>query len=211
MSGYPGLLDLTDVPVLVVGGGEVAARKVEGLLAGGGTPDVLAPEVTDVMAGLLATFGLVHRRARFADGDTEGYRIVFAATDDREVNAHIAGEALQRGIWVNVADDPEASSFHVPAVLRQGDAVVAASTGGAAPLLAAALRNRLAEVVTPGLGRTVARLHSLREEVHARWPDDAQRRRSFWRSLVNEEFLDEAIAGSDAAVEARIEVCLSRS
>ena len=211
MSGYPGFLDLTDVPVLVVGGGAVAARKVEGLLGGGGTPDVLAPEVTDVMAGLLSTFGLAHRRERFADGDIAGYRIVFAATDDREVNARIANEALQGGIWVNVADDPETSTFHVPAVLRQGDAVVAASTGGAAPLLAARLRDRLAKLVTPGLGRTVARLHSLREEVHARWPDDAQRRRTFWRSLVTEEFLDEAIAGSDAAVEAHIEVCLSRS
>ena len=78
-------------------------------------------------------------------------------------------------------------------------------------MLAARLRERLGEIVTPALGRVAARLHVVRDEVRERWPDDEQRRRTFWESLVTEEFLDCAIAGKDDEVESRIAACLSQS
>lgn len=211
MPAYPVLLDLTDVGVLVVGGGTVALRKVEGLLRGGGRPDLVSPEVVPPLSDLIAALGLRHRVRRFEAGDAAGYALVIAATDDRAVNARIAAEARERGVWVNVVDDPAASNFIVPAVLREGEVVAAISTGGASPLLASGVRERLESVVTPGLGRAAARLLALREEVQSRWPEDEARRRSFWRVLVTGQFLDSAIAGKDDEVEARIEACLSRS
>ena len=136
---------------------------------------------------------------------------MIAATNDGAVNTRVANEARENGAWVNVVDDPEASNFTVPAALRQSELLVAVSTGGASPMLAARLRERLGEIVTPALGRVAARLHVVRDEVRERWPDDEQRRRTFWESLVTEEFLDCAIAGKDDEVESRIAACLSQS
>lgn len=208
---YPILLNLSDTAILVIGGGRVAMRKVEGLLAGGGRPDVLAPELSADLSAMGATFGLTHRIGEFSAGDTAGYQLVIAATSDPDVNARAAAEARENGAWVNVVDDPEASTFIVPATLRRAELLVAVSTGGASPGLASRVRDRLGEVATPALGRVAARLQVVRDDVRARWPEDEQRRRAFWESLITEEFLDSAIAGKEDEVESRIEACLSRS
>ena len=109
------------------------------------------------------------------------------------------------------ADHPDDSAFQVPAHLRRDDVVVAFSTGGASPLLARRLRERLEAVVTPGLGRAASRLSEVREEVQARWPADEGRRRAFWFELITPEFLDLAVAGRDEDVEQAIRRCLSQS
>ncbi|HEX6070761.1 MAG TPA: bifunctional precorrin-2 dehydrogenase/sirohydrochlorin ferrochelatase [Longimicrobiaceae bacterium] len=208
---YPALLDLTAARILVVGGGRVALRKVEGLLAAGGRPDILAPELTPALEGLAASRGLTHRAAGFSDGSVRGYQLVVAATDRAEVNARVGAEARAAGAWVNVVDDPAASSLTVPATVREGGVLAAVSTGGSSPLLARRVRRRLEQVVTPGLGRAATRLQALRGEVRKRWPDDPQQRRSFWFSLITDEFVDAAIAGRDEEVESRIEACLWQS
>ena len=211
MAGYPVVLDLADLPILVVGGGAVAARRVEGLLAGGGAPEIISPEVCDVLARLLAGFGLGYRAREFNAGDTDGYRLVVAATDSAAVNRRIAADSRRSGGLVNIVDDPAGSDFVVPAVVREGEVLAAVVSGGATPLLAAAVRDRIAGIITPGLGRSAARLAALREELRARWPDDGTRRSNFWMALVTEEFVDLALAGRDEEVESRIEACLSRS
>lgn len=119
---YPALLDLTGRKILVVGGGRVAMRKVEGLLAGGGTPDLLAPELVTGLAGMATAFGLSHRAADFIEGDTAGYAFVIAATNDRATNTKVAKEARHNGAWVNVVDDLEASNFMRAAAPRRGRA-----------------------------------------------------------------------------------------
>jgi precorrin-2 dehydrogenase/sirohydrochlorin ferrochelatase len=208
---YPVLLDLARAPVLVVGGGAVALRKVEGLLEAGARPTLAAPELSPGVRALVEREGLTWRARPWRAGDAAGYRLVFAATDRPEVNAEVAREAEAAGALVNVADGPEASTFHVPAVVRQGEVVVALSTGGAAPLLARRLRERLEAVVTPGVGRAARRLTEVRAEIRARWPRDEARRREFWFELITPEFLDCAAAGQDEEVELRIIRCLSQS
>lgn len=210
MAGYPVILDLASLPALVVGGGAVAARRVEGLVAAGGAPDVVSPELCGALAGLVAEFGITAYRRPYRDGDADGYRLVVAATDSAAVNAEVARDAGRAGALVNIVDDPAGSDFVVPAVVRQGDVLAAVFSGGASPLLAAALRDRIAGIITPGLGRIAARLAALREELHGRWPDDGSRRIDFWTALVTEEFVDLALAGRDEEVESRIEACLSR-
>ena len=211
MGGYPVILEMAALPTLVVGGGAVAARRVEGLVAGGGAPDVIAPEVGQATIELLVEFGLSHLARPYRSGDAAGYRLVVAATDSARINAEVADDARGHGALVNIVDDPAGSDFVVPAVLRQGKVVAAVYSGGASPRLAAAIRDRLAAVVTPGLGRSAERLAALREELHARWPDDEGRRRAFWTALVTEEFVDLALSGQDEEVESHIEACLSRS
>jgi precorrin-2 dehydrogenase / sirohydrochlorin ferrochelatase len=208
---YPVLLDLSSARVLVVGGGAVAARKVETLVDFGGRPDLVAPALLPRLAATVEKHGLTWRSRGYEPGDGRGYHLVVAATDRPEINSAVAREAREQGTWVNVVDDPDASTFHVPATVRAGELTVALSTGGASPLLARRLRERMEGVFTPGLGRAVERLRGTRAEVQARWPDEEERRRAFWFALITPDFLDSAIAGRDDEVEKLIEACLSQS
>lgn len=206
------MLDLDRLPVLVVGGGAVATRKVKALAEAGGRPAIVAPEATDALRDLVRSHGLAWTRRPYAVGDAAGFRMVVTATDDPAVNRAVAEEARASGALVLRADEGGDSDFHVPSHARSGDVVVAVSTGGASPLLARLLRERLeAEIVTPGLGRTSRRLAEVRADVQARWVGDEARRRAFWFDLITPEFLDLAVAGRDEDVEQAITRCLSQS
>ena len=208
---YPVMLDVSRLAILVVGGGEVALRKVRGLLEAGGCPEIVSPEVHPELRALIDEHGLEWRQREFMPGDAVEFDLVFAATDSPEVNRRAGHEAADEGALIDIVDDPAHGHFHVPASIRQDDVVVAMSTGGASPLLARRLRERLESVVTPGLGRATRRLAELRAEVRSRWPEDEARRRAAWFGLIDDDFLDAAIAGRDDEVEHRITACLSQS
>lgn len=160
---YPVFLDLTDAPVLLVGGGQVAARKAAGLVAAGARITVVAPQVR---AELAAMAHAVHQRP-FAEGDCAGFRLVLTATDDPQVNARVHVDASAAGIWVNSADDPANCTFILPAVARRGSVAVAVSTGGASPALAGHLRSVIAtEVLTEQVARAADELARQRAEIH---------------------------------------------
>jgi siroheme synthase-like protein len=133
---YPIMLDLTGVPVLVVGGGLVALRKIEGLLKAHAEVTVVAPSMVAAIHALPVR--VVVRG--YDTSDLAGVRLAITATDDATVNATVASEATDRGIWVNSADDPANCTFTLPAVARDGAVTVAIGTGGASPALASHLR-----------------------------------------------------------------------
>lgn len=161
--GYPVVLDLTDVPVLLVGGGAIASRKAEGLLQAGALVTVVAPMVLPPLA---AAASEVRERGYVAD-DLDGHQMVMTATDDPAVNAQVAADARRRGMWVNSADDPANCSFILPAVTRRGPVVVAVGTDGSSPALARHLRDRIAdEILTPAVEQAAAELARQRAEFH---------------------------------------------
>ena len=137
---YPVTLDLSGVPVLVVGGGTVALRKIEGLLTSRADVTVVAPRVIDEIHALPVR--VLVRPYHLSDLDN--VRLAMTATDDPQVNAGVAADATRRGIWVNAADDPAHCTFTLPAVARDGVVTVAVSTGGASPALASHLRAAIA-------------------------------------------------------------------
>ncbi len=138
------MLNLEGRLVLVVGGGRVARRKIGTLLEAGALVRLVSPRVDPELADL-ARKGLVEWLSRDYDSiDLEGCWLVIAATDDRAVNRRVGEEAGRAGVWANVADRPEAGGFTVPAHFRQGELVIAVSTGGASPLLAAEIKDDLA-------------------------------------------------------------------
>lgn len=213
MSGaaYPVMLDLAHLPALVVGGGPVAARKVAGLVRAGGRPVIVSPEVVSELLDAIHRHSLVWHARTYEEGEAASYRLVFAATNDPGINEFVAADARSGGALWTRADDADDSAFQVPAHIRRDDVVVALATGGASPLLARRVRERLEAVVTPGLGRAASRLAGVRKEVQARWPADEGRRRAFWFELITPEFLDLAVAGRDEDVEQAIRRCLSQS
>ncbi len=210
-AAYPVMLNAARLRILVVGGGEVATRKVAGLAEAGGRPEIVAPALTDELRARVDGLRLVWHSRPYQAGDVDRHHLVFAATDDADVNGRIAEDARAAGALVSRADEGGESDFHVPSHLRQDDVVVAFSTGGASPLLARRLRERLQAVVTPGLGRAARRLADVRADVQARWAADPSRRRAFWFELITPEFLDLAVAGRDEDVEQAISRCLSQS
>ncbi|MGC8833742.1 MAG: precorrin-2 dehydrogenase/sirohydrochlorin ferrochelatase family protein, partial [Armatimonadota bacterium] len=129
-SYYPVFLDLRGKRVLVVGGGQVALRKVKSLLECGAEVLVVAPEaVPDLQQ--MARDGRIRLVSReYTEVDLEGASLVISATDSRDVNQRVSADAQARGVFVNVVDDPELCSFIVPSVMRRGELVVAVSTGG---------------------------------------------------------------------------------
>jgi uroporphyrin-III C-methyltransferase/precorrin-2 dehydrogenase/sirohydrochlorin ferrochelatase len=140
---YPVTLSLRGRPVLVVGGGEVALRKVEGLLAEGARVTVIAPAVLPDLEALAERDEIELRRRRHRAGDVGGFALVFAATDDVAVNARVSGEAQEAGIWVNVADDPGLCTFHLPARVQRGALQLAIASEGGAPFVVRRLRQAL--------------------------------------------------------------------
>ena len=175
--GYPVQLLLSDAPVLVVGGGAVAARKAAGLIAAGAAVTIVAPHVSPEAEGLNA---LIARRP-YASGDAAAYRLVITATDDPAVNAEVAADAKAAGVFVNSADDPANCTFTLPAVARRGPVTVAVASDGTSPLLAQALRDRYAALLDDDVLALAADLAALRKEIKdsGRSTEDVD-----WRTLL---------------------------
>jgi siroheme synthase-like protein len=146
---------------LVIGGGRVAEGKVQGLLNAEADITVVAPDLTPALREQLAAGRFRWQDRAYQEGDLEGFEVCFVATDDGAVNAAVAAEGKRRAVWVNAADDPAYCDFILPSVIRQGQVVVAASTGGSSPALA----RRLREELTDFLSEDFAPLADLLNEV----------------------------------------------
>ncbi len=137
---YPVTLDVKNRYCLVVGGGGVALRKVQGLVDEGARVTVVAPEVVDELSEM-AERGEIELWTREYRGDADqSWSLIFAATDDRETNARVFEDAEEAGVWCNVADDPELCSFHLPARVRRGSLQIAIGSDGDAPFVVRRLR-----------------------------------------------------------------------
>jgi precorrin-2 dehydrogenase/sirohydrochlorin ferrochelatase len=143
MGYFPVCVDMAGRPCLVVGGGAVAERKAEGLLAAGARVTVVSPALTRRLDAWAREDRLRVIRREYHAEDLAGQSLVFVATDDGAVNARVAGDARRAGLLVNAADDPAHCDFILPAVLRRGELIVAVSTGGASPALSRAVRDEL--------------------------------------------------------------------
>ena len=161
---YPVVLDLTDADVLVVGGGNVAERKVAGLVDAGARVTVVAPLVAEAVEAMAAET----QRRPFAADDVLGRRLVVTCTDDPQVNALVAATCRAANVWVNSADDPANCTFALPAVARRGRVVVAVGSAGASPALAQYVRDRVAsEILDDRLAAAAEVLAAERDAIHA--------------------------------------------
>ncbi len=168
MGFYPLVLDLTARPVVVIGGGPVAERKVEDLLDAEAAVTVVSPALTARLRALAGAGRIRHAGRPYRPGDLAGFALAFAATGDPDVDAAVAREGRRRGVWVNTADQPARCDVLLPAVLRRGRLLVAISTGGASPALARAVREHLAGVLTDDYERLADVVGEVRAELRAR-------------------------------------------
>lgn len=185
MIPYPLFLELKDRLCVVIGGGTVGRRKLQGLVAAGARVRLIdpLPSVEPLPPGV----ELLCRAYR--PGDLAGAALAFAATDRREVNAAVARDARSAGIPVNVADGPEESDFTVPALLRRGALTVAVATEGQSPALAALVRDEIAAHVGPEWGTILEIAAALRRKRLTPAPHSDYNQRVF------RQLLDAGLAG----------------
>ena len=140
---YPVMLSLEENPCLVVGGGQVALRKVKGLLSEGAMVTVVAPDVEEEFEAMAEMEAIRLERRPYRPGETAGYFLIMAATSDNRVNRQVYQDAKECGIWVNVADDPELCTFYLPARLKRGPMQLVIASTGLAPFAMRRLRKLL--------------------------------------------------------------------
>jgi uroporphyrin-III C-methyltransferase/precorrin-2 dehydrogenase/sirohydrochlorin ferrochelatase len=198
MKHLPVFLDITDQPVLVVGGAEMAARKVEVIIKAGARITIVADELCPMLEDL-AEQGSVQFKARaFDDGDLEGAILVFVATEDEDLNSRVSALAQGAGIPVNVIDRIELCSFIMPAVIDRSPMLVAITSGGDAPIIARALKARLETVVPAGLGRLAEFAGACRDRVKDAIPEGSPRLR-FWERFIHGPIAEYILAGQEEA------------
>ena len=165
MGYYPIFAEMTGRRCVVVGGGAVAERKVEGLLEVGAHVTVVSPSLSSKLASLVSQGKVRHIARPYQAGDLKGCALAFVATDDAGVNEAVAREGQERGVWVNAADDPAYCDFILPSVLRRGELVVAVATGGLSPALSRVIREELEGYFTEDYATLAAIVGKVRREL----------------------------------------------
>ena len=198
MKYLPIFYDLSVRPCLVVGAGDIAARKVRRLRKAEATVIVIAPEICDELKSLADNNEIQYIAKRFSAELLDGKMLVIAATNDQKVNKEVSESAKQRNIPVNVVDDPGLCSFIMPSIIDRDPVQIAISTGGASPVLARLLRARLETLIPASYGSLAQLLSKFRERVRQRYPDMQERRR-FWENILQGSVAEMIYAGQDQA------------
>ena len=209
MDFLPTFFDIRFKACLVVGGGEVAARKVELLLRAGAAVTVVAPKLGRSLMQYRDAGKLCHRTRAFRPSDIEGCTLVIAATDDETVNREVSELCRERAIPVNVVDAPELCSFIVPSIVDRSPVIVAVSSGGASPVLARILRTKLETMLPASYGKLANLAEGFRDRVKRRFSDMAQRRR-FWEEVLQGPVAEMMLAGQERSAKLAVEVALQQ-
>ncbi|HYG08014.1 MAG TPA: NAD(P)-dependent oxidoreductase [Stenotrophomonas sp.] len=183
MPLFPMFADLRGRAVLVIGAGEVATRKVQALLRAGAQVRIHAREWSPPLQALLAQGTVARLEGDFDPAWLDDAWLAVAATDDEALNQRVAEAAAARRRWVNVVDDAARSSYQVPAVIDRAPLQLAISSGGAAPMLARRLRERLEMELDPSLGALATLFEQHRAAIRQALPEPALRRRWFDQML----------------------------
>ncbi|HVS33568.1 MAG TPA: bifunctional precorrin-2 dehydrogenase/sirohydrochlorin ferrochelatase [Thermoanaerobaculia bacterium] len=186
---YPIYLDIEGRDVLIIGGGNVCARKAETMLKYGARVTIVSPEFTGEIEGWARDGVLALRRKSYQESDLAGFSVVIASTDDRCVNGRIARDCRRRRIPVNVVDVTHLCEFIVPAIVERGSIQIAISTGGKSPALARTLKEDLQRTVGPEYDEVNQVLGTLRTGAKKVLPTDLDRKR-FFDAILAEGILD---------------------
>ncbi len=200
MDALPIFLRLRGTPALVVGGGDVAERKIDLLLRAEALVTVISPELCEAVAALHDHKRIHWIAAPFHPEHLADAQIVIAATDDRRVNEAVHDAARARRIPVNVVDQPDLCSFTVPSIVDRSPVMIAIGTGGASPVLARMLKARLETLIPAAYGRLAAIARDFRSQVKQAL-STVVARRSFWEEVFQGRVAELVFAGKDGQAQ----------
>lgn len=200
MDFLPIFLNIKNQTCLVVGGGEVATRKIMLLLQAGAQVSVVSPELDTSLNEYLAQEKIQHCAEYFQPEHLENIVLVIAATNDRATNQQVSAAAQQRQIPVNVVDNPDLCTFIMPSIVDRSPLLIAVSSGGQSPVLARLLRAQLEIMIPTAYARLAAIAGKLRQHVKQHFTHP-EKRRIFWEEILQGPFTEMVLAGKDKAAQ----------
>jgi uroporphyrin-III C-methyltransferase / precorrin-2 dehydrogenase / sirohydrochlorin ferrochelatase len=203
MDYLPLFMQLRSQPVVVVGGGHIAIRKVDLLRRSGAQITVVSPELREELHKLAARGELRHIAEKFTEAHVEGATLVIAATNDHEINVAISAAAQARRIPVNVVDTPALSTFIFPAIVDRSPIIVGVSSGGESPVLARRVREQIEALLPAKLGALARFMGARRKAVQQALGPLA--RRPFWERVVGGMVGTRVLAGDEQTAEMAFE------
>ena len=208
MDFLPIFLNIRERHCLVVGGGEVASRKVALLNKAGARITVVSPDICPTLTRMAQAAEIIHLQRTYQRSDLENARLVIAATNDKALNRQVSEQADAARIPVNVVDQPELCSFIVPSIVDRSPVVAAVSTGGASLVLARLIRARLETLIPAGYGRLAELADRFRERVKERFANPSDRR-GFWERVLEGGVAERVFSGHMAEADAAMEKALN--
>ena len=208
MNRLPLFLDLADQPCLVIGGGDVAARKIRSLIDVGARVTIVAPVLADTTAELAKGHDLDVARREFRETDVRGRLLVISATGDANVNRRAFAACRERRVLINTVDDAALSTAIFPSIVDRAPVTVAVSTGGASPTLARRIREQIEALLPVATGRLAEFLGGRRARVREAVPDIDARRR-LWDNVLDGNVPAHIAAGDEQAADAELDRLVS--
>ncbi|MBI4733275.1 MAG: bifunctional precorrin-2 dehydrogenase/sirohydrochlorin ferrochelatase [Rubrobacteridae bacterium] len=206
MAFYPMYVDIEGAKCVVVGGGDVASRKVGSLIECDAAVLVVSPKITPEIEHWEREGRVGVERREYKRGDIEGAMLVIVATDDAELNKQVYQEALDKRIQVNVVDAPDICTFIVPSVVRRGDLIISISTSGSCPALAKTIRKELQERFGDEYKEFCNILRQFRAELADRYERQEDRAEAL-RRLIDSDVVELIKDGKSEEAEKRVRSC----
>jgi uroporphyrin-III C-methyltransferase/precorrin-2 dehydrogenase/sirohydrochlorin ferrochelatase len=208
MDNLPIFLNIKGKDCLVVGGGDIAARKASLLIKAGAVVTIVSPKIASTTQSLVDNEQATWIQAEFDAAHADDRMLIMAATDIETVNRHVYDEAKQRNILVNVADVPELCDFILGSILDRSPILVAISSGGDAPVLARNLRARLETLIPPSYSRLGQLAGKYRDAVKQKFKKIDFRRR-FWEVVFQGDVAEHVYAGRDEIAEKTLQALIA--
>jgi len=207
MEFLPVFMRINDHPCLVVGGGEVAARKASLLLKAGARVTVISPELGPSLLQWKEQ-GSIHHLPREFGHDLDGqWSLIIACTDDEDTNKRVYETATEQNIPVNVVDNPSLCTFIMPSIIDRSPVIVAVSTGGSSPVLARLIRARLETLIPAAYGRLAVLANEFRDKVKAKF-DRSSDRRVFWENVLQGSVAEMVFSGQEQSAKVTLDKML---
>jgi siroheme synthase-like protein len=193
---YTVMLDLTDTPVLIIGGGKVALRKTQELLKCNAKLTIISDKFISNFENLAAenkkNVKLIKRK--YAEGDIDKAKLVFCATNDPQTNKAVFAEANRLNIFINSADDLANCSFILPSVIRKENLIIAVSTGGASPAYASKFKTEISKIIPDNIENLLDALSALRRRLkETKSFSTAEKRAEFLKTITNDQILSDQL------------------
>ncbi len=210
MDYFPIFLSLKQQPCLVIGGGDVAARKIKLLAKANAKITVIAENMSHTVMAMETEHGLILHQKIFAIEDIKTYRLVVSATNNQALNESIANICQQKNIPVNVVDNPQLCSFIFPAIIDRSPVIAAVSTGGVSPVLARLLRAKIETVIPAQFGQLAQLAEKFRSQVKQKITHPAQRR-IFWEKTLQGVVAELVFSGKSTQAEVLLQEQLAHT
>jgi uroporphyrin-III C-methyltransferase / precorrin-2 dehydrogenase / sirohydrochlorin ferrochelatase len=208
MHALPIFINITNRRCVVVGGGEVAARKVSTLLKANAIVELYSPTLCHQLTDLVNSNKITHICENFEPNQLDGACLVIAATDDEAVNVSVSVAAKSRNIPVNVVDSPDLCTFTMASIVERSPIVIAISSEGNAPVLARYIRTKIETMLPVGFGRIAEIAGEFRDKVKAKFAT-TQQRRIFWEEVLQGPIVERILSGQDVAARKALDDVLS--